>query len=186
MTVNIHFSTEKRQYTGSELCSHFAYRNFDVFGNSCVAFLGMCWVEKEALVDLADRKAEATIFSRLMLHFIVEDFEDDLNTAIWRQRVLTAIVQQELMRFGVAGVQRQGDDLYVGRAKLTVSIATSTPVSTMIHFGINVSSKDTPVETLGLEDFEVDPRPFGLAVLESYQKECAGVRQARCKVRAVP
>ncbi|GIW73010.1 MAG: hypothetical protein KatS3mg102_2552 [Planctomycetota bacterium] len=186
MTVRILFSPEERQYTGRELCSHFAYRTWDLPGDSVVAFTGMCWVEPEALVDLADRKAGASIFSRRMLHFIIEHFDRDLRLAVWRQRLFAAIVQQELQQRGVAHVVRRGDDLFVGEAKLSVSVATASPVSTLVHFGINIDAQGAPVPALGLGDFRIDPRTFALAVMEAYRQEWLGIEDARTKVRAVP
>jgi hypothetical protein len=184
--VRIFLSPEELVYRGPELSSHFAYRMFDVIGDSCVAFIGGCWVETGDLVDLADQKKNERIFSKQMVHFILENFDHDLEKAVFRQRLFAAIVAQELQYRGVAHVLRRGDDLYVGEAKLSVSIATLTPVSTMIHFGINVISQGTPVKTLGLADFQIEPRSFALAVMDAYRAECESIDEARCKARAVP
>lgn len=186
MPIQILFSPHDLQYTGRELCSHFAYRTFDLLGDSVVAFIGMCWVETQDLVDLQDKKRNERIFSHRMLHFIFETFDHDLTGAILRQRLFGAILQQELQLRGVRHVVRRGDDLFSGEAKLSVSIATLTPVSTMIHFGVNIVSQGTPVKTLGLDDFKIDPRGFALAAMEAYRIEMDGVEVARCKARAVP
>jgi hypothetical protein len=186
MSIRLYFSPEELVYRGPELSSHFAYRMFDVLGDSCVSFIGGCWVETPDLVDLADQKKNERIFSKQMVHFMIEHFEQDLGKAVLRQRVFAAIVQQELQYRGVAHVVRRGDDLYVGESKLSVSIATLTPVSTMIHFGINVISQGTPVKTLGLADFQIEPRSFALAVMDAYRSECDSIDDARCKARAVP
>jgi hypothetical protein len=186
MAVRTHFATDEILYRGPELSSHFAYKRFDIAGDSCVAFLGGCWVQPHDLVDLADRKANAIIFSKRMLHFILERFDLDLEKAVLRQRLFTAIVQQELQIRGVREVIRRGDDLYVGDAKLSVSIATLSGVSSLVHFGINVISEGTPVKTLGLDDLKIDPRSFAIAVLEQVEEEEEGIVEARCKARAVP
>jgi len=186
MAVHILFSPQEIQYTGRELSSHFAYRMFDVLGESVVAFCGLCWVETENMVDLYDQKRDEHIFSQRMLHYIFETFDHDLTAAIYRQRLFAAIVQQELQLRGVSHVVRRGDDLFVGDAKLSVSIATLTPVSTMIHFGVNIASKGTPVKTLGLADFQIEPRGFALETMSTFRQEMAGVEKARCKSRAVP
>ncbi len=186
MAVKIHFAVEEILYRGPELASHFAYRRFDVLGDSCVAWVGGCWVQTAGLVDLADSKNNEVIFSKRMLHFILENFDLDLEKAVLRQRLFAAIVKQELERRGVAGVVRRGDDLYVGDAKLSVSIATLSGVSALVHFGINVESEGTPVKTLGLADFKIEPRAFATAVMEQYRDEQAGIDEARRKVRSVP
>lgn len=186
MSVRIFYSPTELVYRGPELSSHFAYRTFDVLGDSCVAFQGGCWVETRDLVDLADRKKNEHIFSKHMLHFIIENFDRDLEKAVLRQRLFAAIVQQQLLWRGVSHVARRGDDLFVGESKLSVSIAALTPVSTIIHFGINVVSQGTPVRSLGLADFQVEPRGFALAVMEAYREECDSIEEARCKARPVP
>lgn len=185
--VRIFYSPQEIVYTGRELTSHFAYRTFDVLGDSAVAFVGGCWVETADLVDLTDAKKSERIFSQSMLHFIIEHFDDrDLERAVLRQRLFASIVQQELQFRGVPHAVRRGDDLYVGESKLSVSIATASPVSTLIHFGINVTGKGAPVKALGLAEFSIEPRTFALAVLDAYRLEIEGVDDARCKVRAVP
>ena len=184
--MRIFFSPNELVYRGPELASHFAYRMFDVAGDSAVAFVGGCWVETADLVDLADQKKRERIFSKLMLHFILESFEHDLGKGVFRQRLFASIVQNELLERGLQHVRRRGDDLYAGDAKLSVSIATLTPVSTIIHFGINVISQGTPVKTLGLDDFSIEPRAFALAVLDAYRSECDSIDEARCKARGVP
>ena len=119
-----------------------------------------------------------------MLHFILEDFSSDLEGAVWRQRLLTAIALDLLHEAGEKRVHRDGDDLWDGSAKLSVSIATVTPVSTKIHFGINVLSKETPVKTKGLADYGIPTAPFAKALLKAYAREWTEVQDARFKVRA--
>ena len=186
MSIRIFFSPAELVYRGPELSSHFAYRMFDVLGDSCVAFIGGCWVETPDLVDIADQKKSERIFSKLMVHFILENFDRDLEKAVFRQRLFASVVQQELVYRGVGHVVRRGDDLYVGESKLSVSIATLSPVSTLIHFGINVISEGTPVKTLGLADFQIEARGFALAVMDAFREGCASIEEARCKARGVP
>jgi len=179
------FTEDQIEYTGSELRSHFAYKRFDITGDSLVAFCGPCNVKTDDLVDLADAKERSFIFSRSMLHFIGEFFDNDLEKAVLRQRLLMAVMKDEMLLRSGAPISRSGDDLYDGESKLTVSIATITPVSTMIHAGINISSKETPVKTKGLDDYGVAARPFAEGVLQRFREEMAGVAIARCKVRGV-
>lgn len=186
MAIRFLFSPQDIQFTGRELCSHFAFRMFDLPGDSVVAFCGMCWVEPENLIDLRERKRNQRIFSHGMLHFIFENFDQDLTRAIFRQRLFATIVQQELQVRGVQNVVRRGDDLFQGDSKLTVSVATLSPVSAMVHFGINVISNGTPVKTRGLQDLKIDPRGLALAVMEAYRLEMEAIEEARAKVRGVP
>ena len=186
MPVRTHLATEEIAYRGPELRSHFAFERFDVIGDSCVAFIGPCDVQTAHLVDLVDRKRGEHIASRRMVHFLIEHFDRDLEKAVLRQRLFVAIVQQALTARGAAGVVRRGNDLHIGDAKLSVSIAALSGVSSVIHFGINVISEGTPVKTVGLADLGIEERAFAQAVLDAYRAEQAGVDEARCKARPVP
>jgi len=60
-----------------------------------------------------------------------------------------------------------------------------SPVSALIHLGVNISSENTPVPTLGLDDLEIPVDDFILKVLQGFINEMKGIEQARCKVRGV-
>jgi len=138
------------------------------------------------MVDLEDVRENAPIFSHSMLHFIVEHFDRDLEKTILRQRLLVAIIKDVLMEKYGARLVRNGDDLYDGDKKLSVSIATLTPVSAMIHTGLNIVSKDTPVKTVGLKDLGIkdeEIEPLGNQICSRYSVEIEEINLARCKVR---
>jgi len=183
--MKTHYIEERIKYTGRELRSHFAYRDFGILGNSLVAFCGGCDVQTEDLVDLADAKVKAEIYSDDMLHFIGEFFGADLEKTVLMQRLLMAIMKDEITLRAGAVVLRHGDDLYDGGNKLSVSVATVTPVSTMIHAGINITSEYTPVAAKGLADYGIDVRQFAEGVLLKFKKEMDGVLTAVCKVKGV-
>jgi hypothetical protein len=118
-----------------------------------------------------------------MLHFIAEHFDLDLEKAVLRQRLLAAIVRDELG----GEVRRDGDDLFLGPGKLSISIATLTPVSSKIHFGINIERElHVDVETRGLKDLGVDPTDLARRVLAQYAAQIDGILDARTRVRGVP
>jgi hypothetical protein len=174
-------------YTGKELHSLWAYRNHGVQGDSIVAFVGPCDVPTESLVDEADRKEGSFIRSERMLHFIVEHFEHDLEKAILRQLLLVCLCQAELnRRLGRPAVERRGNDLFVDGRKLSVSIATLSPVSSVIHLGLNVSARGAPVAAAGLEDLGIDARPFGERILDAYAEIAGALSAMKSKVRGVP
>jgi len=181
------FITQKIKYDGLQLSSLWAFRNFDLQGDSIVSFRGPCHVELTEMVDLADVKEAAHIYSEEMLHFIVEHFDLDLEKAVTRQRLLIAIIKEQLEKV-VQNVklQRRGDDLYWGEKKLSVSIATLSPVSSLIHIGLNVISDNTPVLTVGLKELGVESiDDFAQLVTRSYVEEVESIYLARCKVRGV-
>lgn len=177
-------------YDGRQLTPHWIYQHFDLLGNAIVAFQGICDVSIQELVDLADVKAKAPIYSPNMLHCIVEFFDNNLELAVYRQRLLVIIAKELLEELTEWSVQRQGDDLYLvrpdgTRGKLSVSIATSSVISTLIHTGFNIETNGTPVPTVGLGELDLDIDHFAYRLLERYAAEIEDVWLARCKVRAV-
>lgn len=180
------FIDQSLKYDGKQLSSLWAYKNFSLQGDSIVAFRGECHVAISEMVDLEDVKANAFIYSKDMLHFIIEHFQLDLEKTITRQRLLIAIIKELLTVLTNKNIVRKGDDIFIDNRKLSVSIATLSPVSTLIHIGINISSEGTPVPTISLTDLGIeDIQDFALKIMESYIKELIGIKMARCKVRGV-
>lgn len=179
------FIKKEITYNGSQLSSHFAYREFGILGDCCLAFLGPCDVSLQNMVDLEDVRKNAPIYSPRMLHFILETFGLDLKGGVLLQRLLVVQVAEQLRSKGITQVERRGDDLFINEKKLSVSIATRSPVSTLIHLGINVLTEGTPVPTVGLGELKLDPKEFGENCLERFRKEYLEVLRATQKVRAV-
>jgi len=187
MKVRTQFADGEIDYDGSQIGSLWAYREFGLKGDCIVAFVGGCDVKPEYMVDVEDLRAGEKIFSRKMLHFIAEHFDANLEAAIMRQRLLAAIAKDTIeVNHPDVGekIYRINENLFLGDAKMSVSIATITPVSTKIHFGINIVSAGTPVKAAGLEDAGIEARDYGEAVLAAYAGEIRSACEARCKVRA--
>lgn len=173
-------------YTGEQLQSNFAYTNYGIVGDSIIAFCGMCDVKLKAMVDIEDLKAGRAIYSESMLHFIVEHHDIDLEKAVLRQLLLADIVKDTINdSIGRFAVRRVSSDLYDEDAKLSISVATVTPLSSLIHFGINITSINTPVKTKGLRDYTIDPYEFANLIMDRYTKEIDKIMTARCKVKWV-
>jgi hypothetical protein len=181
--MKAHLAEERIDYDGTQIHSLWAYRAFGVQGDSIVAFQGACDIPFANMVDLEDVRARSRIASPLMLHFIVEHFDRDLEKAVLRQRLLASLVRDDLG----PEVRREGDDLFLGPGKLSISIATMTPVSSKIHFGINVErAENVGVETRSLRDLGRDPADLARRVMARYAAEMDGVLDARTRVRGVP
>ncbi len=183
--VQLGWIPEPVLYDGTPLESLWTYKRLHIAGDSIVAFAGACDIPPEKIVDLEDKLDGSRIYSPRMLHFIAEHFELELEKGVWRQRLLAAIARDLLAERTGAKIVRQGDDLFDGDKKLSVSIATLTPVSTKIHFGINIDTTGTPVPTKGFADYDVEPEPFAKTLMEAYAAECGSIRAARCKVRGI-
>ncbi len=184
------FADNQITYDGRQLAPHWIYRQFDITGDAAVSFIGPCRVELGEMVDIEDVKAEAPIYSPLMVHVIAEFFSGDLQLTVYRQRMLIVAAKELLEKLTERAVTRRGDDLYLPRTdgspgKLSVSIATASPTSTLIHTGFNIQTEGTPVPTVGLEELGVDPATFARSLLEHYRAEAESIWRARCKVRAV-
>lgn len=181
-----YFVRETIAYDGTQLSSHWAYRNFGIQGDSVIFFRGPCRVELTEMVDLKDVRNNAPIYSTDMLHFIIEHFDLDLEKTIVRQRLLIAALKDIIAAKTSAALSRDGDDLFFHDRKLTVSIATLTPVSTMIHTGVNVTGKDAPVPAVGLAEIGFgagEIEAVGKLLCRAYIKEYQEIKMARCKVR---
>jgi len=179
------FADHDIPYTGAELRPLWILDTFGAQGDAIAAFIGPCDVTVEHMVDRLDVLQGATITAARMLHFIVEQFaEAGLLAAVLSQRLLVCVAADVLREAGVS-LERRGDDLFVGSRKLSVSIATISAVSSLIHLGLNVDPAGAPVPAVGLAELGLDARRVGEAVLERYAAECASVHAARCKVRAV-
>lgn len=78
---------------------------------------------------------------------------------------------------------RKGDDLYFAEKKLSVSIASCSAVSAMIHLGINIENNGTPVPTCALKDFAVDPQSFATELMLRFSDEYNSILEATQKVK---
>lgn len=182
------FINEIIKYDGTQLASLWAFRRLGLQGDSIVSFQGPCQVNLSEMVDLADVRNNSPIFSENMLHFIIEHFDLELEKTIVRQRLLTAIIKDAVHQLTGVVLRRDGDDIFFEEKKLSVSIATLTPVSTMIHTGLNILSDNVPVTAVGLADLGLsgnDVRKLGISICDFYTRECLEIRMARCKVRGV-
>jgi hypothetical protein len=189
----LNLTDEKSEYDGTQLKSLFAYLDHGVLGDSIVAWIGPCNVSFEHMVDGEDLRDQSEIRGSRMVHFIVEKFAASLSETVALQRLLSAIAKDVLLekmgpqpRFSI---RRSGDDLYValsdGEGKLSISIATVSPVSGLIHFAVNVSNEGTPVKTAALEDLRIPGEAFAEAVLRDFSLEMNSVSEATRKVKWV-
>ena len=170
---------EEIKYIGSQLAPHWIYKNFKLQGDAIVAFIGECEVKLTEMVDIEDVINNEPIYSKLMLSFITEQFGVELVEGVFRQRLLICIIKELLEERGVF-VVRNGDDLMINGRKLSVSIATKSTTSILIHTGLNILSEGAPVKAsgltseLGIEDI----REFALEVMKRYSEEIEDIKLA--------
>ena len=173
-------------YDGSQLRSHWILHTTKLVGDALVAWRGPCSVRRDEIADLQDLDGPG-IRGADMLHFVMERFDDgDLVRAVLRQRLLAAQALEVLRALAPGGAElvRDGDDLFVAGAKLSISIATRSACSTLLHFALNVTNAGTPVRTAALADLGIDPRGYAERLLAAAAEEDSSMHDARCKVRA--
>lgn len=174
------------KYIGSQLAPHWIYKNFKLQGDAIVAFIGECEVALTEMVDIEDVINNEPIYSKSMLSFITEQFNVNLVEGVFRQRLLICIIKELLEERGVF-VVRNGDDLMIDGRKLSVSIATKSTTSILIHTGLNIVSEGAPVKASGLtsELGITDIKEFALEVMKRYSEELEDINLASTKVRGV-
>jgi hypothetical protein len=173
-------------YDGSAIKSHWAYRNFGILGNSIVVFRGRCDVKVEEMIDIEDLRANKEIKSDDMVHYIIEIFDfPSVLLASALQKLFIAKLCEVLGNYDIKTF-RKGDDIYVNNKKLSISIATVSPVSMKIHIGINVEAKGIPVDVnavglkeIGIKNIEKFMEESGNALKAEFEK----VKKDSLKVR---
>ena len=183
-------------YTGSELRPHWGLEQTKVYGSLLTCFTGPCRVPTEHLVDMEDRLASDHIGAANMLHIIGEFYGTTLEAGVLYQRLLIEWAERLLREEGLTTgtkIWRSGDDLFVQvgdrpKQKMSVSIATVSPVSVLVHLGLNIDSTGAPVSAIGFKDFGWDASQvlaFAKKLLSHYIEELEDIRVAQCKVRPV-
>lgn len=180
------FIDDEIKYIGSQLAPHWIYKNFKIQGDVIVAFCGECEVKLTEMVDIEDVINNEPIYSKYMLSFITEQFNVNLVEGVFRQRLLICCIKEALEKLGFA-VFRSGDDLFVNNRKLSVSIATKSLTSVLIHTGVNILSEGAPISVSGLQsDLAIsDIKDFALEVMKNYSEEIDDIVLASTKVRGV-
>lgn len=176
---------ESLRYDGRQLATAFMDAHGDAEGDAAVLFCGEADVPPERMVDLEDAEAGLAIYSPLMAHAVVEHRGLDLAEGVWRQRLFVRLAAEWIAARAGVHVDVRGDDLFVGAGKLSVSIATTSPRSVLMHIGVNVETEGAPVQAAGLRDLHIRPEDYLRAVAGAYRDEVASVTRAVGKVRPV-
>ena len=180
------FLDKEIKYIGSQLAPHWIYKNFNIQGDAIVAFIGECQVDLTEMVDIEDVINNEPIYSKSMLSFISEQFNIGLVEGVLRQRLLITVIKELLESYGIT-VIRNGDDLIIDNRKLSVSIATKSINSVLIHTGLNIISEGAPVAASGLlSELGIENiKDFAINVMTKYSEELDDIILASTKVRGV-
>jgi len=177
------FIDKEIKYTGAELAPHWIYKNFNLQGDGIIAFCGECEVKLTEMVDIEDVINDEPIYSKNMLNFIVEHFNIGLIEGVTRQRLLICIIKEILEEKLSVSVIRSGDDLFINGKKLSVSIATKSLTSVLIHIGINIDPSGAPIDAIGLNFLKIrDIKEFAKDIMVKYSQEIDDIILASTKV----
>ena len=187
------FIKDEIKYIGSQLAPHWIYKNFHILGDAVVAFIGEMDVKITEMVDIEDVISNSPIYSKKMVSFIIEQFGISLSECVLRQRFLICIIIEELRKIlgDKYSIRRSGDDIFVNingiDKKLSVSIATKSTTSGLIHTGLNIDPSGAPVDACGLTtDLGIiDIETFAKNGMNRYIEEDMEILEATCKVRGV-
>ncbi|MBQ8634951.1 DUF366 family protein [bacterium] len=183
--MNTLFIDKEIKYIGSQLAPHWIYKNFHLQGDSIVSFAGEVDVELTEMVDIEDVINNEPIYSKKMLNFIIEKFDSSLEQMVWTQRLFMSIIKETLEDRGIE-VKRDGDDLFYDNRKLSVSIATKSITSCLIHSALNIIKEGAPISVSDLTEMGIDDtKAFALEVMERFKQEALSIKMATYKVRGV-
>ena len=173
------FIEEEMEYDGSQLASLWAFRNFGIKDDCIVAFIGRCNVRPDHMVDMEDRIEGDRIYSPKMLHFIVEHFDEvSMKLIATRQRLLVYMAKDVIGR----EIEIRGSDMYWNGRKLSVSVATVSPISSKIHLGINIESEEyASLAEMGVHDIQ----RIALEICSLYSREILKIEEDIRKTRPV-
>lgn len=188
--MKTHFSEKELSYDGTQLKSLYAYMNFKILGDSIVSWCGACDIPFEHMVDGEDVIAGSEIRGARMLHFIIEKFNIDLFAAVSLQRLMASqaidlIRELSPVKNISQNLRREGDDIYFENQKLSISIASRSNTSAMVHFAMNIVNEGTPVSTLCLGELKLDPVLFSKKLMEKVASESISIAEATQKVRGL-
>ena len=84
-------------------------------------------------------------------------------------------------------IKRNGDDIFINGKKASVSIASKSLTSVLIHFAINIVSEGAIIEVSSLEDDTCiyDYKKFAKSLMLSYIEEIEDIKLATTKVLGV-
>jgi len=174
-----------QHYSGCELYPGFLKERFGVEPDAGVLFRGSARVEGLALVDLEDRAQGDCIVATEMLHLIVERQGLALEQMVLLQRMLAAICVESLQALlprRACEVRRSGDDVFVGDGKFSVSIATTSHTTTLLHFAMNVDATGAPVRTSDLKGLGLPTELFAREFMSRLVAEQRDIEAAQVKV----
>ena len=179
------FIEKEIKYIGSQLAPHWIYKNFKIQGDAIVSFIGEVEVKLDEMVDIEDVINNEPIYSKKMLNFIIEKFDCSLECMVYLQRLFMSIIKEVLENKGIK-ITRQGDDLFYDNRKLSVSIATKSITSCLVHSALNIIKEGAPIKASDLSEMGIkNIQELAEEIMKKFKEETQDIKLATYKVRGV-
>lgn len=177
------FVDNQADYSGNLFEPQWIYKNFDIESDSIVAFIGNLEIAHHN--TLLNENQFDLFNPGIMLHFLIEHFDNNLEIAVYRKRMFIVSIKEEIEKYGI-DLTRIGSDLYFHKRKLSTAIAISSTVSVLLYTAINLHKEDEPIKTWGLRELGIeDIKSFAQNIMLRYKKELEGIYEERCRVRGI-
>ena len=180
------FIEKEIKYIGSQLSPHWIYKNFHLQGDSIVSFVGEVDVKISEMVDIEDVINNEPIYSKKMLNFIIEQYGITLEEMVCLQRLFVSIIKDIIEEETNKKIKRSGDDLFFDNRKLSVSIATQSITSSLVHTALNIIKEGAPIKASDLTEIGIiNIKDFSKKIMLKYKQEVEDIKMATYKVRGV-
>ena len=184
--MNTLFCDENIKYTGKELSPHWILSKFKLYGDSIVSFVGKVEVPIDNMVDVEDRINNEPIYAKSMLNFIAEHFDYSIKEIAMAQILLIQTIREVFIDEYSITLKRSGDDLFYKDRKLSVSIATKSLVSGLIHTALNIDCSGAPVEASDINEMGIkDVKTLAQKIMKRYSDNIEKINFAITKVKGV-
>lgn len=184
--MNELFCENNIKYTGKELSPHWILSKFKLYGDSIVSFIGEVDVPIDNMVDVEDKINNEPIYAKSMLNFIIEHFDYSIKEIAFAQILLIQTIREVFLDDYNVNLIRKGDDLFYNGRKLSVSIATKSTVSGLIHTALNIDCSGAPVKASDINEINIkDIKELAKKIMKRYTDNIEKINFAITKVRGV-
>lgn len=184
--MNQLFYEKNIKYTGKELSPHWILSTFKLYGDSIVSFIGEVDVPIDNMVDVEDRINNEPIYAKSMLNFIIEHFDYSIKEIALAQILFIQSVKEVFFDDYNINLKREGDDLFYEGKKLSVSIATKSIVSGLIHTALNIDCTGAPIMASDLNKIGIqDIKTLAKKIMKRYSNNIEKINFAITKVKGV-
>ena len=121
-----------------------------------------------------------------MLNFIIEHFDFSIKEIALAQIILIQSIKEVFIDDYGINLKRNGDDLFWDNRKLSVSIATKSIISGLIHTALNIDKTGAPVKACDVSDLGINNyKELAQKIMKKYSENIEKMKYATTKVKGV-